>query len=94
MVAESYRRMSQPSPDSEQDLMQRCQHAFEHAVEEYPLALTVSAFALGLGLGAAIGASLARPLGMHREIEAERLGRRVLESIAEYLPSSVQRYVH
>jgi hypothetical protein len=95
MVAESYNRMSRDVPENHEDepLMTRCQEACENAMQEYPLAVTLGAFAVGLGLGAAVGAALARPLGFQHEVAAEKFGRRVLASIAEMLPESVQRHM-
>lgn len=96
MVAGSFNRMAshQGGPGMEgESALARCTAAAEQSVDEYPLTWTLGAFAVGIGLGAMIGASLARPLGMRREVAAERLGRRVLDSIYDLLPDSVQRHI-
>jgi hypothetical protein len=95
MVAGSFNRMtSQGGPEMEEEsVLARCTSATERSVDAYPLTWTLGAFALGIGLGAAIGAALARPLGFQRELAAENLGRRVLDSIYDVLPESVQRHI-
>jgi hypothetical protein len=95
MVAESYNRMSQHESQQQgnESFAARYQHAAEQTVQEYPLAITLGAFAIGLGLGAAIGASLARSNESSRNFDAEQLGRKVLDAISEYMPSTVQKYL-
>jgi hypothetical protein len=94
MVAGSYNRVSTHQDEFEADsALARCTAAAEDSVNEYPLTWTLGAFAVGIGLGAAIGASLSRPLGLQRQVEAENLARRVLDSIYDVLPDAVQRHV-
>lgn len=94
MVAGSYNRVSahEEQMDAESALA-RCTAACEESVNEYPLTWTLGAFAIGIGLGAAVGASLSRPLGLQRQSTAEHLGHRVLDSIYELLPDTVQRHL-
>jgi len=72
----------------------RCAEAAESAIHEYPLATTLAMFGVGLGLGVMVGSALAEPIGLRRQPTAENLGRKILDSIAEYLPASVQRQLH
>ena len=72
----------------------RCAAAAESAIQEYPLAMTLAVFGVGLGLGAMVGSALAEPMGIRRQPTAENLGRKILDSIAEYLPASVQKQLH
>jgi hypothetical protein len=51
-------------------------------------------FAAGLGLGVMVGNALAEPMGIRPQRQAENIGRRILDSIAEYLPASVQQQLH
>ena len=101
MVAEPYNRLQshmgqgqgqgQQRSESETMVGKSCEAA-AHTFQEYPIAATFGMFALGLGIGTAIGALMAKPMGfVHERSQAENLGRRVLDSIAEYMPESVQR---
>jgi hypothetical protein len=74
-------------------LFDRCSHVAQETFEQYPLGVTIGVFAAGLGLGAMIGAALARPLGVQHQVVAETLGRRVLSSISDLLPESIQRQI-
>ena len=93
MVAGSFNRVSAHEEMEAESTLARCSTACEESVNEYPLTWTLGAFAIGIGLGAAIGASLSRPLGLQRQATAEHLGQRVLDSIYDVLPSSVQRHL-
>lgn len=93
MVAGSFNRVSAHEEREAESTLARCSTACEESVNEYPLTWTLGAFAIGIGLGAAIGASLSRPLGLQRQATAEHLGQRVLDSIYDVLPSSVQRHL-
>jgi len=79
---------------SETPMASRCVAVAESAVQEYPLATTLALFGVGLGLGMMVGSSLAEPMGLRRQPTAENLGRKILDSIAEYLPASVQKQLH
>jgi len=79
---------------SEMPMVSRCAAAAESAVQEYPLAMTLAVFGVGLGLGVVVGSAFAEPMGMRRQPTAENLGRKILDSIAEYLPASVQKQLH
>jgi hypothetical protein len=96
MVAGSFNRVSSQQGGAEMEAesaLARCTAATERSVDAYPLTWTLGAFAIGIGLGAAIGAAMARPLGFRHEAVATNLGRRVLDSIYEVLPESVQRHM-
>jgi len=56
--------------------------------------MTLAMFGVGLGLGVVVGSALAEPMGLRRQPTAENLGRKILDSIAEYLPASVQKQLH
>lgn len=58
-------------------------------IREHPTAATLVAFGVGLGLGAALGASMATPPRHSRMEVANRLGRRLLDSIQDALPESI-----
>ncbi len=79
---------------SQEPLMARCNAAAEAAIKDYPLAMTMAVFGAGLGLGVLIGEALASPMGLRPEPTAEKLGRKILDSIAEYLPASVQKQIY
>jgi len=79
---------------SDMPMASRCAAAAESAVQEYPLAMTMAMFGVGLGLGVVVGSALAEPMGLRQQPTAEKLGRKILDSIAEYLPASVQRQLH
>jgi len=75
-------------------LMSKCAAAAESAIHDHPLAMTLAMFGVGLGLGVVVGSALAEPMGIRRQPTAENLGRKILDSIAEYLPASVQKQLH
>jgi hypothetical protein len=79
--------------DSANPMLSQCVERAEEMIQEYPLGMTLAALAAGLGVGALIGASLARPMGLQQPAVAETLGRRILDSISEYLPASVQQQI-
>ena len=79
---------------SEAPMASRCAAAAESAIKEYPLAMTMAVFGVGLGFGFLVGNALAEPMGLRRQPTAENLGRKILDSIAEYLPASVQKQLH
>lgn len=59
------------------------------SVREHPTASALVAFGVGLGVGAVLGASMATP-PRHSRIEiANRLGRRLLDSLQEALPDAI-----
>jgi hypothetical protein len=70
-----------------------CRETASATVEEYPLSVTIGMFAIGLSLGVAVGAALARPLHLDQRRTAESLGRRLLDSLHEYVPASVNQYL-
>ncbi|QDT54839.1 hypothetical protein Pan44_28770 [Caulifigura coniformis] len=79
---------------AEAPMMSRCTAAAESAIQEHPLAMTLALFGVGLGLGVVVGSALAEPMGVRKQPTAENLGRKILDSIAEYLPASVQKQLH
>jgi len=92
---ESMNRMQEHFEGESADApMARCAAAAENAIQEHPLAMTLAMFGVGMGLGVALGAALAEPMGVRRQPVAENLGRKILDSIAEYLPASVQKQLH
>jgi hypothetical protein len=54
----------------------------------------VGAFAVGLTLGVLAGAALAQPFHRSHRHTAESLGRRMLDAMREYVPQSVNQYLH
>lgn len=89
-------RMTQSPKEFQNDqpsLMGRCSQFTEESLRENPMAATLTAFGVGVGLGAIIGVMLAEPASKSRRQTAEELGRRMLDSVAESLPASVRRYV-
>lgn len=84
------------SPDQShawQSQMNHCMTSFEDTVRDNPMGVTLAAFGLGLGIGAIIGASLApSPRSRHQQL-ATSLGTRMLESIRDVMPESVQQYI-
>jgi hypothetical protein len=89
-VQEHFEGQSDEAP-----MMTRCAQACETAIQEHPLAMTLALFGVGMGLGVMVGSALAEPMGLRRQpAVAENLGRRILDSISEYLPASVQRQLN
>ena len=68
-----------------------------HSVAEYPTTSVVSAFAIGFGLGIVVGYALAgssQPTAWYDRAQAERFGRRMLESISGLITESLASRVH
>lgn len=93
MMTEGQERMMTVDGVNEDGFGARCCTNVETAIEEYPLATTVGVFAIGLTLGVAAGAALAAPLHLRRRRTAETLGRRVLETLQDYVPDSMNQYL-
>ena len=93
---ESMNRMHEQfeGDSSEMPMASRCAAAAESAIQEHPLAMTMAMFGVGLGLGVVIGSALAEPMGIRKQPVAETLGRKILDSISEYLPASVQKQLN
>lgn len=91
MMTESQGRLMNADSVHEDGLNARCRAHAETAVEEFPLSTTLGVFAIGLTLGVAAGAAMAGPLHLDRRRTAETLGRRVLETLQDIVPDSVQR---
>jgi len=79
---------------SEEPMAARCAAACESAIQDHPLAMTFAMFGVGMGLGVLVGSALAEPMGLRKPPVAENLGRKILDSIAEYLPASVANQLH
>jgi len=71
-----------------------CREAMDEAIDQYPLSTTIGAFAVGLSLGVLVGAALVQPFHSSHRRTAEHLGRRILDAVQEYVPSSVNQYLH
>jgi len=80
--------------NAEAPMASRCAAAAESAIKDHPLAMTLAVFGVGMGLGVVFGSALAEPMGIRKQPVAENLGRKILDSIAEYLPASVQKQLH
>lgn len=87
-------RLNEHGFDQQPGLSDRCRDATASAIDDYPLSTTIGVFAVGLSVGMLIGGALSRPMQpQHRQI-AETLGRRMLETVHEYVPASVKQYLH
>ena len=70
----------------------------QECISEYPLASTLAAFGIGLGVGLLVGATIAgdtRPRARHWYDlgTAEDLGRRMLDAMAGALPDSIAKRI-
>jgi hypothetical protein len=92
MLTEDQQRVLHMDTVYEEGMGARCRHGLESAVEEYPFSTMIGAFAIGLTLGVAAGAAMASPMHSDRRRTAESVGRRVLETLQEYVPESVHQY--
>ena len=68
-------------------------------VSHYPLSSVLVVVGLGLAVGVAVGSVLGGPvtprpsLGQRTGLAAEKLGRRMLDSIAGVLPESISKHI-
>ncbi|MBX3440436.1 MAG: hypothetical protein KF861_23300, partial [Planctomycetaceae bacterium] len=83
------RHMNEAGGD-EASLFSQCRDVTRETIEESPMLATLIAFGVGIGLGAAVGGMLVHADTGRRHWNAEALGRRVLDSIADALPDSVR----
>ena len=74
--------------------MDRYREEMAATVAEHPLSTTLGVFAIGLTLGVALGAALGSSHHSDRRRMAESFGRRVLDSLHDYVPDSMQQYLH
>jgi hypothetical protein len=70
----------------------------QECVSEYPMASTLSAFGIGLGIGLLIGMTLAgesrpRPRHWYDLGSAEDYGRRILDAVTSALPDSIAKRI-
>jgi hypothetical protein len=79
---------------TQEQLAARCAAACESAIKEHPMAMTLAVFGVGMGLGVVLGSALAQPMGLRKQPVAENLGRKILDSISEYLPASVAKQLN
>lgn len=63
--------------------------AMEQAVRDKPVVATLAAFGIGVGLGAVVGCLMADRAFDRRQV-ASNLGQRILDSISQYVPETVQ----
>lgn len=70
--------------------VQHYRQAAMESVEEYPMAITLGAFGVGIGLGVLIASSFGRSHSCTMQAKAESIGRRVLDSLSEYIPASMR----
>lgn len=77
--------------DSMAEYSQRAKDAYD----ESPVLFCLAAFGIGVGVGAAISASLAAPPSRSRRFDqqAANFGRRMMEAIQDHLPNSWDDYV-
>ncbi|MEZ6066536.1 MAG: hypothetical protein R3B90_12690 [Planctomycetaceae bacterium] len=59
------------------------------AITEYPMGSVLTAFGIGLGVGAVVGSLLSDP-EPDPHSSAAAIGRRVLDSLSDYLPASMR----
>lgn len=86
MVAQ-HNRMQGQGFERATETMQQYREMAQHSVEEYPLTTLMTAFAVGLSLGAAIGCALS---GSSRAVEQSKM-ERMWASLAEMMPEQIQR---
>lgn len=70
----------------------------QECVAEYPLASTLTAFGIGLGVGILIGATLAgesrpQPRHWYDLSSAEEFGQRIVDAVAGALPESIAKRI-
>ena len=81
---------------SDEQLLARYRQQFEQTAADYPAGTVLTAFGLGVGLGAAFGFALGRivreqPRSLPNR--AEQLGERLLASLKEVAPEGFSKYL-
>lgn len=90
----STNRVREHFPEGVAGVADQCYEAVEEAVQENPVAITLAVFGIGLAIGTAAAVMLSRPRRPSHLAMAESIGRRVLDSVSEYLPASLQAHLH
>ena len=70
----------------------------QECISEYPLASTLSAFGIGMGIGLLIGMAVAgesspKPRHWYNLDSAEEYGRRILDAVTSALPNSIAKRI-
>jgi hypothetical protein len=78
----------QQQRESESSMSTRGTQMLHQTVEEYPMAVVLTAFGLGVAIGAALGAAIGESAPSRAEHMATRIGRRMLDTLSEYVPVS------
>lgn len=97
MATEARNRIQTGTPATSESADSTCEtlmkhplSAIEQAVRDQPATATMTAFGIGLGVGAVIGCMLVDRTAERRRLAAS-LGSRMLDSVGEYLPHSIQQ---
>ena len=72
-----------------QQQIEECQRVVVDSVQKNPVAATLVIFGVGFSIGTAIGSLLSDPRELRRQQLAKSLGRRMLNSVNDYLPDSM-----
>jgi hypothetical protein len=73
------------------DTMRDGYEASREMVQEHPLSTALTVFGLGFGLGVAIGMILTEGESHRYESRFERIGRQVLDAVAQMAPDAISR---
>jgi hypothetical protein len=82
-----------PSKSEWQRHMEQCQEMVTDSVRQNPMGAAMVVFGLGFGIGLALGGALGESSVSRRQQLAKSLGRRMLDSVADIMPESVQQHL-
>lgn len=86
-------RIGEHMSESGVAMTDQCCQAVDEVVQQNPIAVTLVVFGVGVALGTALVALLGTSQRPTHRTAAESLGRKVLDSLTEYLPASVRHHL-
>jgi hypothetical protein len=71
-----------------ESMSERCSADVAAWCEERPMTTVMAAFGIGLGVGVAVGTALCLSRSEPPQSSAARVGRKVLDALSDYMPTS------
>ncbi|MCA9154749.1 MAG: hypothetical protein R3C99_23320 [Pirellulaceae bacterium] len=93
-MATEYRRRFEYEPYADRSMAERCTATTTDAIRDFPMTSLLVAFGLGIGLGAVVGSMVLEQAEPVHHSRFERLGRRLMDAVADAMPEHVGQRLH